>query len=65
MFKSGELIKICRIQAGLTQGELAFKAKTTQSYLSAVECNRVIPRVDAFERILNECGYEIGIRSKV
>lgn len=65
MFKTGELVKICRAQAGLTQVELATRAHTTAGYIGEVEKCKVVPRVDWLETVLNVCGYELGIREKL
>lgn len=65
MFRYGELLKICRQKAGLSQSELAIRSYTTQGYISAVEKGRSVPKVDWLDKVLNICGYEIGIREKV
>lgn len=65
MFKVGDLVKVCRVKAGLTQTELAQRAFTSQCYLSSVERNKSMPKVDWLEGVLNVCGYELGIREKL
>lgn len=65
MFRYGELLKMCRISAGLSQADLAIRSGTSQGYLSAVERGKYVPKIDWMDRALNVCGYEIGIRQKL
>ena len=46
-----------RVQAGLTQQELAERAGTSRPTLSAYEHGRKAPGVDTYERILAAAGY--------
>lgn len=46
------LLRAARLDAGLTQAELARRAGTSRSRLSAYECGRVAPTADTLERIL-------------
>ena len=64
MFTYGDVIKVCRQTAGLTQRELAEKTRLSVPQLSTYELNKVIPRVDILDSILDVCGYELGIREK-
>lgn len=64
MIKYGELLKICRVNAGLSQKDLAIRAGTTQGYISAIERSKFVPKIDWLEKVLNICGYELGVRQK-
>ena len=64
MFTYGDIIKVCRQTARLTQRELAEKTRLSVPQLSTYELNKVIPRVDILDSILDACGYELGIREK-
>ena len=64
MFTWGELMRICRKQAKLTQAELAEMAYCSQAQIVAYESGKVVPRVDVLADILSICGYELGVRSK-
>ena len=65
MFRYGELLRVCREKAKITQKDLAIRACTTQGYVSAVERGKSVPKVDWLEKALNICGYEIGVREKL
>ena len=65
MFRVGEIVKVCRESAGLTQTQLAWKVDSSQSYISAIEKGKVCPTVDLYDRILDACGYELGYREKL
>ena len=64
MFTYGDVIKVCRQTAGLTQRELAERTHLSIQRLSTYELNKVVPRVDVLDSILDACGYELGIREK-
>ncbi len=64
MFTYGDVIKVCRQTAGLTQRELAERTHLSIPQLSTYELNKVVPRVDILDSILDACGYELGIREK-
>lgn len=64
MITYGDVIKVCRQTAGLTQRELAERAYISVAQLSTYELNKVVPRVDILDSILDACGYELGIREK-
>lgn len=55
-FKLGVMIKIARLEKGLTQEELADKCGTTKSYISKIENNIKEVRISTLERIV-----EIGL----
>lgn len=49
--KIGASIKKCRQRAGMSQEELARKAKLTQSYISNVEKGKPMPRAATLKKI--------------
>ena len=65
MFKYGELLKMCRMSAHLTQKDLAIRAFTNQATISQYERGKRIPNVEVFEKLIDVCGYEIGVREKL
>ncbi|MGI8726438.1 MAG: helix-turn-helix domain-containing protein [Solirubrobacterales bacterium] len=52
----GSIIRESRLQAGLTQAELADRSGTSQAAVSAYECGAKVPAADTLERILRACG---------
>jgi transcriptional regulator with XRE-family HTH domain len=58
---TGRLIREARQLAGLTQGELARRLRTTQSAVSNWERGHDTPRVDTLARILAACGFEADV----
>src|SRR5688572_12446506 len=52
----GETIKLLRTEQGLTQPELAEKARIEQSYLSKVENDKGIPSFDIINRLAQALG---------
>lgn len=58
----GELIKLCRKQAGLTQRYLAQKVGITTTSLWRYETGRDMPRWDKVVWCLNVCGYTFEIK---
>ena len=59
---SRSLIRLARRRAGLTQAELAAKARTSQAAISAYESGRRSPSVDTLLRIVAAAGYEVRMR---
>jgi len=59
--QDGELIRHCRLDAGLTQAELARRLDTTQSAVARWESGKVSPTVANLRRILSTCGWELEI----
>ncbi len=49
----GECFKEYRVNAALTQSELAEKIGMTENYISAIECGRSFPRYKPMLAILN------------
>ena len=56
------LIPAARHRAGLSQGELARRARTSRPTLSAYEHGRVSPTLDTLERILEAADHELLTR---
>lgn len=59
---SRHLIRMARRDAGLTQVELAKRAKTSQAAVSAYESGRRSPSVETLCRILAAAGFEVRMR---
>jgi transcriptional regulator with XRE-family HTH domain len=59
--EDGELIRRCRLDAGLTQAELARRLDTTQSAVARWESGKVSPTLANLRRILSTCGWELEI----
>jgi transcriptional regulator with XRE-family HTH domain len=57
----GGLVREARLLAGLSQGELARRAGTTQAVVSRWERNAEVPRIDALARALRACGFEVDL----
>jgi transcriptional regulator with XRE-family HTH domain len=58
------LLKQARQRAGVSQSELARRARIPQSVLSAYERGRRQPGVDAMDRILAAAGYGLTLRPR-
>jgi transcriptional regulator with XRE-family HTH domain len=56
----GELLEGAQAGAGLTQDELARRAGTSRTTLSAYEHGRKSPAVATFARLLSEAGCELA-----
>src|SRR5215467_3589427 len=61
----GELLERARVDAGLTQDELARRAGTSRTTLSAYENGRKSPTVATFARLLADAGYELAVEPHV
>lgn len=59
---AGNLIKLARGDAGLSQRELARRAGTSQATLSAYEAGRKSPSLDTLARIVRAAGSDLRIR---
>jgi transcriptional regulator with XRE-family HTH domain len=55
-------IREARLRAGMTQQDLARRARTSQATLSAYERGRKEPSVSTFSRILGAAGAELSVR---
>ena len=59
---SRNLIHTARMQAGLTQAELARKGKTSQAAVSAYESGKRSPSVETLSRLIRVTGMELRMR---
>jgi transcriptional regulator with XRE-family HTH domain len=58
---AGNLIKIARRDAGLSQRELARRAETSQATLSAYESGKKSPTLETLARIVRAAGLDLRI----
>ncbi len=56
----GEEIRKARLEAGLTQEELAFEAGLSRQYVSLLELNQKSPTVDVLIRLCKAMGVSAG-----
>ena len=56
----GEEIRKARLEAGLTQEELAFEAGVSRQYVSLLELNEKSPTVDVLIRLCQAMGASAG-----
>ena len=59
---SRNLIHMARLQAGLTQTELARAGKTSQAAISAYESGKRSPSVETLSRLIRVTGLELRMR---
>jgi transcriptional regulator with XRE-family HTH domain len=57
--KIGSLLRDARLRAGLTQRELAQRAKTAQSVVARIEGGRTSPTWDTLVRLLAAAGFDL------
>ena len=57
----GDTIKLLRTEQGLTQPELAERARIEQSYLSKLENDKGTPSFDIINRIAQALGLNLGL----
>ncbi len=57
----GELLRRCRKDARMTQGDLAEKLHVTKSYISRIENGLISPSVSMFNRIVEALGMRVEI----
>ena len=65
MLDASELLERVRVSSGLTQEELARRAGTSRSTLSAYEHGRKSPTVDTFTRLLSRAGWDLAAEPHV
>lgn len=65
MVEAGELLERARVSAGLTQEELARRAGTSRTTLSAYEHGRKSPTASTLTRLLSEAGWELAAQPHV
>ena len=59
-----ELLRSARLEAGLTQVQLAARLGTTQSAIARWESGQVSPRVSTLQRVLDGLGYELELSTR-
>lgn len=59
---AGNLIKLARHDAGLSQRELAKRAGTSQATLSAYEVGRKSPSFETLLRVIRAAGQDLRVR---
>lgn len=57
--RAGALVELARIRSGLTQVELARRAQTSQTAISAYELGAKVPSLETLERILGAAGFDL------
>ena len=60
-FAADSLLSRARAAAGLTQRELARRARTSQSVIARIERGQVSPSLDTLVRLLAAAGFELRI----
>ena len=61
---SGELLRETRRRHGLTQQQLADRARTSQAAVSRIERDLVSPSVDTLAHLLDLLGEELALEAK-
>lgn len=56
---AGDVLRVARQSAGLSQRELAVRAGTGQPAISAIEAGRVSPSADRLAELVSLCGYRL------
>jgi predicted transcriptional regulator len=59
----GELLRGLR-EGRVSQGALALRAGTSQSYVSRVEAGEVVPTLGQAERLVNCLGYDLRVQAR-
>jgi predicted transcriptional regulator len=62
MTRAAELIREARKASGLTQGELAERARTKQSSISRLESGKVDPTTETLARLVEAAGWKLEMR---
>ena len=58
----GEIIKVARLKAGLTQLDLAERLRTTQPQIVRWERGKTSPSFQRVVDAVRACGFELGVR---
>jgi transcriptional regulator with XRE-family HTH domain len=58
--EAAKLVRAARVQAGMTQRELARKARTAQSVVARIELNETSPSWTTLTRILAAAGFRVS-----
>jgi transcriptional regulator with XRE-family HTH domain len=56
---AASLLRYARRKANLSQRELGSRAGVTQATISRIEDEKISPRFDTLERLLNVCGFQL------
>jgi transcriptional regulator with XRE-family HTH domain len=59
---SGNLLREARLRAGLTQAQLARRAKTSQSAIARWESGAVQPSLERLRELIRACSLELTVR---
>ena len=59
---AGNLIRLARIEMGLSQRELARRARTSQATISAYEAGEKSPSLETLARIVRAAGLDLRIQ---
>ena len=59
---AASLLQLARLRAGLSQAELARRARTSQSSIALYEAGRRSPSMDTLERLLGAAGFELRVQ---
>ncbi|HVT38834.1 MAG TPA: helix-turn-helix transcriptional regulator [Gemmatimonadaceae bacterium] len=57
--RAADLLGLARIRSGLSQRELARRAKTAQSVVARIEKGQTIPSLDTLDRLVAAAGFEL------
>ena len=61
---AGQLLRESRLRHGLTQTQLAIRARTSQAAISRIERGLVSPTVEMLERLLDLLGEELRVSAE-
>lgn len=61
MIPTGSVVKRARVEAGLSQAELADRMGTTQSAVARLESPRANPRVETLDRAIAATGRRLNV----
>ncbi len=61
MILAGKVLKEARLEAGLTQAELAERLGASQPVVARLESGRANPRIATFERALAATGHRLAV----
>ena len=59
LMAASTLLRSSRLAIGITQGELAARAKTSQPGISTIESGKKVPTVQTLERLLRQTGHRL------
>lgn len=58
---AASLLRYARQKANLSQRELGSRAGVTQATISRIEEQKISPRFDTLERLLDSCGFQLQV----